>query len=155
LSADRAPQLKAIVMHPLDINREPGIMKERDIGALIVGVILGGVSTDLVFMAAAWFGHVGMFIICGLLFTLIVSLLAEQKIILLGLVPNLVMTLCLTVYFLFLLPDIPEWFDVLWVALTMLRAAITLALVVSVPIYFLRKNLGKEDKVHHVFSRDA
>lgn len=131
------------------------IMKERDIGALIVGVILGGVSTYLVFIAAAWFAHAGMFIICGLLFTLIVSLLSERKIILLGLVPNLVMTLCLTFYFLFFSPDIPESFDVLWVVLLMLAAAISLALVVSVPIYFLRKNMGKDDKVHHVFSRDA
>ncbi len=55
-------------------------MNQRDIGALIVGIMLGILSTYLIFIAASQFAHVGMFIIVSLLFPLIVSLVAGKRI---------------------------------------------------------------------------
>jgi hypothetical protein len=129
-------------------------MKERDVGALIAGIVLGFLSTYLVFVAAKWFAHVGMFIIVSLLFPLFVSLVAGKRIVLIGLVPNLVMTLCLSVYFLVLSPDV-HGFEVIYIIAVMLGMSILLALLVSVPIHLLRKKQVEQQEVDHVFSRDS
>jgi hypothetical protein len=127
-------------------------MNRRDVAAFIVGIILGLLSTYLVFVAASSFAHAGMFIIVALLFPLMVSLVAGKRIILMGLVPNLAMTLCLTVYFLFS-PDV-HGIDVFYVVLLMLAVSILLALLVSVPIHLLRKKRVGQEEVHHIFSRE-
>jgi hypothetical protein len=129
-------------------------MKDRDIGAFIAGLILGVLSAYFVFLAAAGFGHVGMFIFCCLLSPLIVSSIAARRITLMGLVPNLSLTLCLTVYFVFFSPDLREWFDVLYVVFVMLGVSVFLALLVSVPIDLLRRKLNKDQEAPHVFSRE-
>jgi hypothetical protein len=130
-------------------------MKERDIGAFIVGIFLGCLSAYLVFVAASAFAHAGMFIIGGLLFTLVVCLLADQKIVPMGFVPNVVMSLGLTIYFLFLSPYSRRGLDIAYLVLLMFSVSIPLSLLVSVPIHLLRRRFEKEDKVSHVFSRDA
>jgi MFS family permease len=129
-------------------------MRQRDIGALIVGIVLGLLSTYFVLVAAAGFGHVGIFIIGCMLSPLIVGSLASRRVVLLGLVPNLLMTLCLTVYLVFFSPDLHGWYDILYVVFVMLAVGVFLALLVSVPIHLLRKRLDKHDQVQHVFSRE-
>ncbi len=113
-------------------------MNQRDIGALIVGIMLGILSTYLIFIAASQFAHVGMFIIVSLLFPLIVSLVAGKRIILMGLVPNLAMTLGLSIYFLFVSADI-HGIDLAYAIFLTLGVSVLLALLVSTPIHFWRK----------------
>lgn len=129
-------------------------MKERDIGAFIVGVVLGVLSTYLVLVAASGFGHAGMFIVGCVVWPLITASLASRRIILLGLVPNLVTILCLSFYFVFLSPDVREWSEKLYLVFVMLGAGVVLALLVSGTVYFLRRKLGKDQETQPLFSRD-
>lgn len=132
-------------------------MTNRDTATFIVGVILGGLGTYLDFIAAGWFGLPGMFVLCAFFFPLLASLLAEERTILAGLVPNGVMMVCLTVYSLVYLPSLDEsfgWFEIIYMFIAMLAVGTFLALLVSVPIHLLRKRVRAHEP-NHIFAGDA
>ena len=76
-------------------------MSNRDRRALTVGIILGLAGAGLTIASVYAAGIV--FLILAVLFPLSISLMAEQRIISLSLVPNILMALvCLLIYFVFL-----------------------------------------------------
>ena len=86
-----------------------------------------------------------MFIICGLLYPLITSLIADRRIILSGLVPNIVMSACLTIYVAFFPAEGQEWVDTIYLIFIIFWDGLFLALLVTAPLYLLRKRLKKEE----------
>jgi hypothetical protein len=131
------------------------ILKERDIAALILGVLLGGVATYLGVVMARYFALPGAFVLCGVFFPLLVSLVAERRPILASLVPNVVMMLGLVIYFLPLRPDTQPWLDTVYLFLIMLAVGMSLPLVVSVPIHLLRNRRRRDESPPSIFPRDA
>jgi uncharacterized membrane protein YhdT len=130
-------------------------MKERDVAALIVGLILGCVGAYLDIIMASFFALPGMFILCCLVLPLLVSLISARKTILLGLVPNLVMILGLVFYFSLAPSEEHSWFDTFYLLMLALGVAISLALIVSVPIHLLRQKLRRPETPRHIFQGDA
>jgi len=129
-------------------------LKERDIAAIVVGVLLGGVGTYLGVVMAPYFALPGMFILCGVFFPLLVSLIAERRIIVASLVPNVVMMLGLVIYFL-PLPDEQPWLDTVYLFLIMLAIGMSLPLIVSVPIQLLRNRQRRDEPPPSILERDA
>lgn len=123
----------------------------RDVAAFVVGTGLGGLGAFLVF-AMPWFASGGMFLLCVLLFPLIASLVSERKAILAGLIPNVVMMLCMAAYLLVFrrVPD--SWWDELYVLVVMVLIALLLPLLVSVPIILIRRKTRKNEPINHIFS---
>jgi hypothetical protein len=131
------------------------ILKERDIAALILGVLLGGLATYLGVVMAPYFALPGTFILCGVFSPLLVSIVAERRVILASLVPNVVMMLGLVIYFLPLRPDTQPWLDTVYLFLIMLAVGMSLPLVVSVPIHLLRNRQRRHDPPLSIVERDA
>jgi Na+/proline symporter len=123
----------------------------RDIGAFVVGTALGGLGTFLVF-AMPWFAGAGMFLLCALLFPLFASLVSERRTILAGLIPNVVMMLCIAAYFLVFFRKRDSWWDALYALVVMLLVGFLLALLVSVPITLIRRKTRKNETINHIFS---
>jgi hypothetical protein len=123
----------------------------RDIGAFVVGTGLGGLGTFLVF-AMPWFAGAGMFLLCALLFPLFASLVSERRTILAGLIPNVVMMLCIAAYFLVFFREPDSWWDALYALGVMLLVGFLLALLVSVPITLIRRKTRKNETINHIFS---
>src|ERR1051326_4983101 len=107
-------------------------MNKRDIGALTVAAVVGFIATFVVYLGAYNFAHIGAFLMVSLFSPLLVSLIAAQRIILIAVVPNIVMTLCLTVWLVFFSPD-SIGFDLVYVVSVMFGMSILTALLVSVP----------------------
>lgn len=126
----------------------------RDIGAFVVGTGLGGLGTILVF-ATPWFAMAGMFLLCAFLFPLLASLVSERRTILAGLIPNVVMMLCLATYFLVFFREPDSWSDELYALVVMVLVGFLLALLVSVPITLIRRKMRKNETIDHIFSGDA
>jgi hypothetical protein len=130
-------------------------LKERDIAAIVVGVLLGGVGTYLGVVMAPYFALPGTFILCSVFFPLLVSMVAERRIILASFVPNAVMMLGLVIYFLPLRPDEQPWLDAVYLFLIMLAVGMSLPLAVSLPIQLLRNRQRRDDPPPSILERDA
>lgn len=122
----------------------------RDIGAIVAGTGLGVLGVFLVF-AMPWFASAGMFLLCALLFPLLASLISERRAILAGLIPNLVMMLCIAAYFLIFFREADAWPDALYALVVMLLAGFLLALLVSVPVSLIRRKTQKNETTTHIF----
>jgi ABC-type amino acid transport system permease subunit len=79
----------------MERNNEVQSMSSKDRQALVTGIILGIISGVLTFGGALVAGLV--FIVCSFLSPLIVSLIAQDRIMTLSQVPNLLMTLTATI----------------------------------------------------------
>lgn len=130
-------------------------LKERDIAAFVVGVLLGGVATYLGVIMAPYFALPGAFILCGVFFPLVVSLIAERRVILASVVPNVVMMLGLVIYFLPVRPDDQPLLDTVYLFLIMLAVGLSLPLFVSVPIHLLRNRQHRDEPPPSILGRDA
>ena len=123
----------------------------RDIGAFVVGTGLGGLGAVLVF-ATPWFAGAGMFLLCALLFPLLASLVSERRTILAGLIPKVVMMLCIATYLLVFFREPDWWPDGLYALVVMVLVGFLLALLVSIPITLIRRKTRKNDTINHIVS---
>lgn len=88
------------------------------------------------------------------MFPLIVSFVSAKRVILFGLVPNVIMTLCFTVYLLFFSPDFLG-FELVYVVPVMFGLTVFLGLLVVVPIQLWRKKQLQDEKVEHIYKPDS
>lgn len=117
-------------------------MSKRDRRALVIGIILGIICAALTVAGALVAGLV--FIVCCLLSPLIVSLIAGDRIMTLSQVPNLLMTLIVTIIF-FIFGGY-EWLlrrydsgEILLGVLAILLMAVIPALAISGLVKFMRR----------------
>ena len=99
-----------------------------------------------------WFASAGMFLLCAVLFPLLASLVAERRTILAGLIPNVLMMLCIAGYFLVFFREPDSWSDALYGLVVMVLVGSLLALLVSVPITLIRRKTRKNETTNHIFS---
>lgn len=128
-------------------------VRDKNTPALVVGLLLGFVGTFFVYIGGRRFEYLGAFLAVSFFFPLVVSLVATSRVILMGLIPNLIMTSCLTIYLLFFSPDFLG-LDLLFVVPVMFGISAFVGLLPLITIQWWRRKQHTEEKVNHIFSRD-
>ena len=127
-----------------DQDRKPA-MTARDRRALWIGLTMGVVGGVL--SIAAVYAAALVFLICSFVFPLITSLIAQNRIVTLSLVPNLVMVVVTGACLILLIVGNPStrygWAEVLGGAVAWILMGVIPALVVSWPIKVIRKRLSR------------